>query len=78
MAKEIEKLQKLVLQLQEKKQTEQTNYERAEQRQVDAITNAMNKYFQKADESDSIDEDDLDSIDEDASDNDEEYSVKFN
>lgn len=82
MAKEIEKLQKLVLQLQEKKQTEQTNYERAEQRKVDAITNAMNKYFQKADESDSdldsIDEDDLDSIDEDASDNDEEYSVKFN
>jgi phage/plasmid-associated DNA primase len=82
LAKEIEKLQKLVLQLQEKKQTEQTNYERAEQRKVDAITNAMNKYFQKADESDSdldsIDEDDLDSIDEDASDNDEEYSVKFN
>jgi hypothetical protein len=42
----------------------------------------MNKYFQKADESDSdldsIDEDDSDSIDEDASDNDEEYSVKFN
>ena len=74
LAKEIEKLQKLVLQLQEKKQTEQTNYERAEQRKVDAITNAMNKYFQKADESDS----DLDSIDEDASDNDEEYSVKFN
>ena len=82
LAKEIEKLQKLVLQLHEKKQTEQTNYERAEQRKVDAITNAMNKYFQKADESDSdsdsIDEDDLDSIDEDASDNDEEYSVKFN
>ena len=82
LAKEIEKLQKLVLQLQEKKQTEQTNDERAEQRKVDAITNAMNNYFQKADESDSdldsIDEDDLDSIDEDASDNDEEYSVKFN
>ncbi len=81
MAKEIENLQKLVLQLQEKKQTEHTNYERAEQRKVNAITNAMNKYFQKEDESDSdldsIDEDDLDSIDEDASHNYEEYSVKF-
>jgi hypothetical protein len=42
----------------------------------------MNKYFQKADESDSdldsIDEDDSDSIDKDASDNDDEYSLKFN
>ena len=75
LTEEVEELRKMVLKLQEKKQTEQTNYERAEKRKIDSMADAMNKYYQKEDDLDSVDTDELDSVDD--SDSDDEYSLKL-
>ena len=71
LTEEVEELRKMVLKLQEKK----TNYERAEKRKIDSMANAMNKYYQKEDDLDSVDTDELDSVDD--SDSDDEYSLKL-